>query len=110
LVQLRQRTPALLVGDYRWIDTGSSQVYAAVRQYEGQTILTLINLSDAAVSDYAIDLDLPQASGSYTAHLLLGEGDPAGLTLDANGSVKAYQPLAELAPYAHMIIELRPVE
>ncbi|TLN09885.1 hypothetical protein FDZ74_11255, partial [bacterium] len=107
LVQLRQKTTALLVGDYQWIDTGSSQVYAAVREYEGQAILVVLNLTDGPLSDYAIDLDLNQPAGSYSANALLGESKLAGLTLDANGAAQDYRPLEELPAYARLIIELR---
>lgn len=110
LIQLRQKTPALLTGSYRWIDTGTKGVYAAMREFEGQVILILINLTDAAVSDYAFDFDSNQPGGKYATESLLDGAGLAEVTLDENGAVKGYHPVAELPAYAHLIIQLRPAQ
>lgn len=110
LIQLRGKTPTLLNGSYTAINTGSSRVYAAVREFEGKSLLIVINLGDKAISDYSIDLQLNQPAGAYTATLLYGEGNPAPLTLDANGSLKAYKPLDELPANARLILAIEPAK
>lgn len=110
LIHLRLSNPALVNGSYTPVDSGSSSVYAVVREYQGQSILILINLRDKPVSEYALDLTLKQPAGAYTVTALLGEGSPASLTLDANGAVKGYQPLAELPASARLILEIKPAQ
>ncbi len=110
LIQLREKTPILLNGNYTSINTGSSRVYAALRELEGKSLLIVINLGDKAVSDYAIDLQLNQPAGAYKATPLYGEGSIASLTLDAKGSMKAYKPLEELPANARLILEIEPVK
>ncbi len=110
LIQIRQKTPALQVGDYQWIDTGSAGVYAAVRQSEGQAIIILINLRDAPVRDFAFDLQLNLPAGNYSVAPLVGNGVMAPITVSPNGGIEAYQPLDELAPNARLILELQPAK
>ncbi|GAP14436.1 glycosidase [Longilinea arvoryzae] len=110
LIQMRQKTPALLVGDYQWIDTGFADVYAAVRQFEGQVIIILINLSDSPIRDFAFDLQVNLPAGNYSVTPLLGNGVMTPITVGSNGVIKAYQPLDELSSNARLILELKPVK
>lgn len=110
LIQLRVKVPALTSGDYRPINTGSSRIYAAVREMEGQSILIVMNLGNKPVSDYSIDLDLILPAGTYTAAPLLGEGIMAPVTLDAGGEMADYKPVDELPANARLILELLPVK
>jgi glycosidase len=62
LLQLRRRSPALRLGDLRWLsprDPGASrQTLAYVRELEGERKLVLLNFLDAPDR---VELDLPDA-------------------------------------------------
>jgi glycosidase len=108
LIHLRQQHPALLAGDYRAVDSNSKEVYAFVREVEGQTVLVVINLNRLAVTGYALDLDSTQLAGTVRVTDLLNGTDIAAPELDASGGFAGYQPLAELPPRASLIILLEP--
>ncbi len=109
LIQLRQKTPALQFGDFASLPTGSSRVYAVVREYQGKSLLVLINMGDKPVSDYGIDLKFNQAPGNYVLQPLFGSGDLATVTLDADGTMPDYRPLEELPANLRLVLELVPV-
>jgi maltose alpha-D-glucosyltransferase/alpha-amylase len=45
LLRLRQRYPAFAMGKLRWVNPDNRKVLAFTREYEGQTILIICNLS-----------------------------------------------------------------
>lgn len=45
LTALRRAHPALVAGSYRSLDTGQPDVYAYVREHEGETVTVLLNFS-----------------------------------------------------------------
>ncbi len=47
LAYLRRKLPALSIGSYRPLDTGSSSVLAYLREYEGNQVLVALNFSAA---------------------------------------------------------------
>ena len=108
LIQLRQANPALQLGDFRSFNTGSNRIYAAAREYQGKSLLILMNMGDKPVSDYGIDLKFAQPAGSYTFKLLMGESALAPVTLDADGGMEGYQPVDELPANTRLILELAP--
>ena len=108
LIQLRQANPVLQLGDFRSFNTGSNRIYAAAREYQGKSLLILMNMGDKPVSDYGIDLKFTQPAGSYTFKLLMGESALAPVTLDADGGMEGYQPVDELPANTRLILELVP--
>lgn len=49
LIHLRRETPALFVGNYRAIDTGSEDVMGYVRQHEDDVLFIMINFGEETV-------------------------------------------------------------
>jgi glycosidase len=108
LIQLRQANPVLQSGDFRSLNTGSNRIYAGVREYQGKSLLILMNMGDKPVSDYGINLKFTQPAGSYTFKLLMGESALAPVTLDADGVMEGYKPVDELPANTRLILELVP--
>lgn len=108
LVKLRLENPVLQFGEFRSFVTGSSRVYAVAREYQGKSVLILMNMGDKPVSDFAIDLKFTQPAGNYKLHSWMGEANLAPVTLDADGVMVGYKPVNELPANARWILELVP--
>jgi glycosidase len=107
LIALRKSTPALETGSLALLDTGSTTVFASLRQEGEQIILVLVNLSKESVTDY--NLSLPTTfipDGVYQPETIFGKGNAGPLTVSA-GKFNAYQPLAQLAPQSVVIFKLK---
>lgn len=110
LIQLRQANPVLQIGDFHSFETGSTRIYAVAREYQGKSVLILMNMGDKPVKEYAINLKFAQAAGSYTLTPLMGEGALNPVTLDASGEMKGYKPVDELPANIRLILELTPTK
>ncbi len=107
LTHLRNAHIALRQGDYIPVESSSRSVYSFIRQHadSDETLLVVINLDDEAVSDYTLTLE----EGSFTDvtdEMIYGEGDAAGLIVNAAGGFDDYTPLPQLAPFSTTIIRL----
>jgi alpha-amylase len=109
LIGLRKEHAALRVGDTTLVDGSSPALYALLRSSPGETLLTVVNLSGAAVSAYALALAQGPlaAGGRYRAVPLMGAGPCADLNANAQGGFDAYAPLTTLAPYSSLILQLQ---
>ncbi len=106
LVQARNDHEALRVGDWSEVEVENRRVYASLRHSDDETLLVLINLSGARISDYALGLDEgPLDEGVANEVLTAIAVNPP--TLNANGGFDSYQPLEELAPYGMYIVQLQ---
>lgn len=110
LVQLRDRHPALRVGDTFKVVPDKQAIYTTLRVSKTEAILVVANLGSTPLSDYKLDLDASSLKGKYQGKLLAGQGTIADLTVDDNGGYKAYKPLAELPAKGSFIILLQPVK
>ena len=72
LIALRKNYPALRTGETAILETGTSAIYAALRD----DILVIINLTDEDVSDYEIE-------GNYELEQILGVGFDLGEVIPA---------------------------
>lgn len=106
LIQLRDEHPALRTGEFRLVESGSPNVYSFVCYNPEESLLIVINLSNASVSDYALTLAEGPFSGLAPAHLLYGQGRPVPPTFNASGGFDAYTPLPALIPFSTTIIQL----
>ncbi len=104
LIQIRGQQPALQYGDLVKVDSGNGSIYASLRTQGGVGILTLINLSDQPVSDYRLSFSTSSLTGTLQAQALLGEGSFGPMTLNTYGGIAGYQPLAQIAANANLII------
>ena len=90
LIRLRQSEPALSRGSFRSLETGREDVIAWERSVEGERIIVVANLSDAAIGDFRI----PGTEGAILAGELLHAA-----------SVEAGA--ADLAPHQLLVFALR---
>ncbi len=105
LIHLRNEHIALRQGEYVAVESGSRKLYAFIRQHADETLLVLINMDDAPISEYGLTL----AAGSFTLgtpEVIFGQGAVTALTLNAAGGFDAYQPMIEVAPYSTTVIRL----
>ena len=107
LVALRNGHAALREGKWFQVDAGSSSVFAALRATNDEAILVLMNLSDAPIKDYKLNLAAGPLKGELSLQPLLGEGVFAALTANDQGGFTDFVPLAELPAYARLVLVLR---
>ncbi len=106
LIALRSAHPALQSGGLTLLATGNPGVYGILRTGESETILVLVNLTKAAVSDYALSLDTTAlAEGAYQLESLLGEMNAGSLSV-AGGTFSNFKPVGTLAAYSTYIFKL----
>lgn len=107
LIQLRAKHPALRGGSISVLETGNTGVYAFLRSDGEENILVLVNLTDAAISEYALNLKesvLP--NGKLTASSLLDSTQGSDARIKG-GVFSNYTPLSELPPYQAYIFQLK---
>ena len=110
LIHLRNTHPALLNGDWVQVESGSKQVYAFMRRSADEQILVVINASRNAVnrSDYALTLTNGTLPTGVRPVSLLGEANPAEISINANGGFDAYIPFSVIPGKGFGIIQLAP--
>lgn len=120
LVHVRNANPALRLGAYLPVESGSESVYSFVRQIAGdkdtsaQTVLVAINLADKPVSDYALTLAESAERGPVAVRELAFEAPNAAglqrviarLNLNDRGGFTEYKPTTALPARSALIIEL----
>ncbi len=114
LIGLRDQHAALRVGDVfiATVDRSQPSIYAVLRASQDEVILVVVNPGPSAVSDYPLSLPAgPLAAGArYTVVALMGEGDFADLTANAQGGFDAYQPLPALPARGSFVMQLQPAD
>jgi glycosidase len=107
LVRIRNAHLALREGQWLKVDSGATSVFAALRATNGEAILVLLNLSDAPVKDYKLNLAAGPLKGQLTLQPLLGTGSFAALTSSAAGGFTDFAPLPELPAHARLVVALQ---
>lgn len=108
LIALRNNHVALRTGALVMLESGNSSVLAFLRVAPQERVLVVINLGDAPVTDYALQLAASDLRGAFTPVSLLEPGLGAPLTFDPAGAVTGYQPTPELAGARAYIYQLQP--
>ncbi|MEP0804083.1 MAG: alpha-amylase [Chloroflexota bacterium] len=108
LIQLRNAHPALRVGKTYVAESTSNKILAYLRASGNETLLVLIHIGSAPLSEYKLDLSSGPLAGQYTAASLLDASTPAPLTANDKGGFDGYVPFAELPPYSIFVIQLTP--
>ena len=108
LIQLRNEHSALRIGKTYVTDSKSNKIISYLRASKDETLLVIINIDDAPVSGYDLELPLGPLSGQYDAASLLDNSTINPLTANAKGGFNAYNPLNELPPYSVTVIQLTP--
>jgi glycosidase len=108
LIALRNQHAALRVGEYVEVQTDNPAVFAMLRASQNEAVLIVVNLSQDAVSDYALSAAASSVTaGEYRAVPMLGEGDPSILVIDAQGGFSNYQPLPALPQQSYLALQLQ---
>jgi glycosidase len=107
LVSIRKAHPALREGQWLKVDSGATAVFAALRATNGEAILVLLNLSDAPVKDYRLNLATGPLKGQLTLQPLLGAGSFSTLKANDAGGFTDFAPLPELPAHARLVVALK---
>ena len=108
LIELRNARPALRIGETYVAESASSKLVSYIRASEEEILLVVINIDDAPVTEYELELSTGELSGSYSAISLLDNTDIESVQASASGGFEAYTPISEFPPYAVFVIELTP--
>ncbi len=110
LIHIRSQHAALRVGETWSLRADNPALYAILRASSEETVLVIVNLSEAAVSGYTLTLEESGiAPGEYRAFPILGAVDElAPLTFAEDGGFSGYAPLPEIPAYGTLIIQLQP--
>jgi alpha-amylase len=108
LIALRKSNSALRTGEAVLLEQKNSGIYAAIFKNQNETLLVLANLTDAAITDYALNLkDAGLAGSAYEMETLFGAGQANGLE-GSGEALSAYKPFENLNPYAMYVLKLNP--
>mgnify|MGYP005842567841 CR=1 FL=1 len=108
LIHLRRAHPALLTGEYALVESSNTGVYAFLRTAPDETVLVVLNLTPNVIDDYVLSVDATGLSAVGAVSVLYGEGAAVAPVLDRSGGFAEYVPVAELAPYAGVVVRLGP--
>jgi alpha-amylase len=109
LISLRNSHSALRTGKLFLPSTSNQGLFACLRTTSDESILVLVNLTGTPIREYELSLPTSTLSqGKYIPTLLLGETPLAALTVADNGRISSYVPVAEIPPYATIMIQLQP--
>jgi glycosidase len=108
LILLRNENSALSRGVTEVVKADAKRLVAYLRASEDQTVLVIINVDDQPATGYTLTLANGPLAGAYTITTLFGEGTATPPTVSATGGFEAYTPLAEIPPYAVLVLELTP--
>lgn len=106
LIQLRNQSAALRVGEMTIVESETRPVYAYLRHSSAETVLVLMNLDNDPVEDYVLSLAAGPLSAGAGVELLYGDGEIVAPEVNADGGFDAYTPLSTLPPYSTFIIRL----
>ena len=108
LIHLRAANPALgSKGELTPLDAGTAAVAAYLRRDGDHVALVVANLGTTPLEGVALSSDesvLPP--GRYTPDVLLGGKEAVTLKVAADGQIRGYVPLAELAPLQAYVFDL----
>jgi alpha-amylase len=108
LISLRNNHPALRTGELFLLSTVNPGLFACLRTTADESVLVIVNLTGAPVRDDQLSLSasaLPQ--GAYAPVSLLDNTPLARLTVLNGGRISNYAPVAEIPPYATMMLSLQ---
>lgn len=88
LIATRNSQIALQVGNYRTVQTGSSEVFSFIRQKDSEQILVVTNLSNSEINDINLQLNTSNLlAGNYLLVDLLS-GYQEVVTVSGNGGIE----------------------
>lgn len=105
LINLRQEYPALQTGETTILETGNRAVFAMTRVLGDQTILVVVNLGNAEVTEYGLSGESALWNGLYQATPLLGAEQAASLEI-AGAAFSNYKPVETLMPLQGIVLNI----
>jgi alpha-amylase len=113
LIRVRSQQAALREGATTVVQSDAEPVIGWLRTTAGETLLSVVNVSDQPVAAYGLALDGGPLCGPVTARLLGTTGGdpgatPASPTVTVEGGLDGYVPLPVLAPRSGYLIALEP--
>ena len=108
LIQLRNAHPALRIGKTFVTDSNSNKIVSYLRVSKDEMLLIVINIDDAPISNYEIEVSTGPLAGRYNVTSLLDDATINSLTANDKGGFDAYTPLPEIPPYSVIVIQLTP--
>ena len=106
LIQLRNQSDALRVGDWLLVESEPGRLYAFLRYVDDEVLLVLVNPSKRAVDDYTLSLSESPLRDQIEALLLFGEGSVVAPIINEKGGFINYTPLETLPPQSTYILRL----
>lgn len=107
LISMRNSHAALRTGELALLFTFNQGLFGCLRTTADESILVIVNLTDAPVRDYK--LSLPASTllpGEYAPVSLLAETPLTALTVLEKGQISNYVPAAEIPAYATIMMQL----
>ena len=112
LIALRAAHPALVLGSFTALDTGSPALYGFVASDAEEAVVVLVNLGDEEISDYALTFEAPLACGLTSAQLIHADPSPVAAPtippppVAPDGSITGWLPVASIGPRGTVILAL----
>jgi len=97
LISLRFQTPTLRLGSYVALNLNCKEVYAVLREFEGETLLTVVNLSLRPVQNCSLNLRSSNLKGTYHSEVLWGEPLFEQISFSPEGSIEGFVLSPEIA-------------
>jgi glycosidase len=107
LIHLRTASPALGAGELIPLHADTDDVAAYLRSDGDHVALVVANLGSEPLSGVALSSDVRALPpGRYAPDALLGGGPAAPLEIGGDGRLRAYAPVAELAPLRAYVFDV----
>lgn len=97
LISLRSQTPTLRLGSFVALNLSCKEVYAVLRQFEDETLLTVVNLSLRPVQNCSLNLRASNLKGTYHSEVLWGEPLFEQISFSPEGSIEGFVLSPEIA-------------
>jgi len=97
LISLRSKTPTLRLGSYVALNLSCKEVYAVLREYESETLLTVVNLSLRPVQNCSLNLRASNLQGTYRSEVLWGVPLFEQISFSPEGSIEGFVLSPEIA-------------
>lgn len=110
MIEIRISNPLLQTGDYITGSFSDSSVFISLRNNGEEGILTIINLTNKAISGASFSLKGSSLKGSFTPVDLLSGKKFNALVFNSDGGFENYLPIASLPANARLVLYLEPVK
>lgn len=107
LIRVREDHPALQHGGYLPVESSTREVYSFLRHSDEETVLVVMNMTEAPVSDYMLTLEVGPLTDSIQPQIAFGAtADVTPLRSNDAGGFDEYRPVDTLSPQSVWILVL----